>query len=91
MVYISFLFTLAIEVMDLVQSSDANLQNILSIELLTLLVVAVLAAVGIEKVRTNLTHGKKFKASLLYFGAAFVILLLLIVYTKFLKNAGFVF
>ena len=89
--YISFIYSLVVDFYELFQSSETNLQKIISIELFLLLLVAVLATIGIEKVKTNLTHGKKFKSSLVYFGIALVTMFFFLAYINFYTDAGFVF
>ncbi len=74
-----------------IQDSEISPDRIFGIELLLLFCIVVCTTLGVAKVRSTLTGGKKYRSAFFYFGIAFLLVTALIVYLKFGKNAGFIF
>ncbi len=74
---------------EVVRGGDVNL--FFKAEVLVLLFVAVWISVGMGKIRTTLTHGKKFIMLFTYCGFALMLIILLWCYVKLWKLGGIVF
>ncbi len=89
LVYINLGVALVTTFQQVVGGGDPNL--FFKGEVLVLLFVAVWISVGMGKIRTTLTHGKKFTALLAYCGIALILIVMWLCYVKLWKFGGIVF
>lgn len=87
--YLNLAIVLVLVLQDVFGGEDPD--RFLSVEVLILFFVALWVSLGMGKVRGTLIHGKKYAAVFMYFGIAFIVMVLLLGYLKLWKYAGTVF
>lgn len=86
LIFLNFAFELVLVIINLIEKGG----NWLNVEVILLFFACILGVLGVSRARTNFTHGKKFRALLVFFGLACVLLVGLLVY-KLLSRAGYTF